>query len=449
MRRISIGLSILLSLFLPLHGFIDQFKKFELANNRKYNSPSERNFRMKVFQQNLAIISGSGGKVKLGFSLEGPSFKKVINEFADLSPEEFKKYYLLPSNLLYRNTPTAQGPKLRLGASSSPGPRARLLASSPRLLQSLNVPQRANWQQFIGPVPNQQRCNACYAFATTSLIEAHHKMRKGGSIRLSAQEIVDCSLENLNCVGGQPAAAMGYIIRNSISYDRDYPYIAARNPSCLARTGRRLQAWGGVNVLRPFPQNQMPYPPPPSSFPPPFPPTFNPNVQRPQPYPNLPFPNAPFPNAPFPNTPYPSAPYPTPVLMPSNGMNPPEFYSSPGARYSELRGYQRIPMNMLGLLQHLSRGPIIVAMYVSDHFKFYGSGIYDGEGCTGYETANHAILAIGYDLTASPPYILMQNSWGERWGDRGYVKITIGPISSSSQGVCLIAGTPFGVTPSF
>lgn len=39
---------------------------------------------------------------------------------------------------------------------------------------------------------------------------------------------------------------------------------------------------------------------------------------------------------------------------------------------------------------------------------------------------NHAVQIVGYDQSGDIPYYLVRNSWGEHFGDNGYVKIQIG-----------------------
>lgn len=39
---------------------------------------------------------------------------------------------------------------------------------------------------------------------------------------------------------------------------------------------------------------------------------------------------------------------------------------------------------------------------------------------------NHAVQIVGYDRTGDVPYYIVRNSWGKRFGNKGYLKIQIG-----------------------
>jgi C1A family cysteine protease len=69
----------------------------------------------------------------------------------------------------------------------------------------------------------------------------------------------------------------------------------------------------------------------------------------------------------------------------------------------------------------LVRGPIVIAMHVNAVFHTYAQGIFDGS-CTG--SANHAVLLVGYNTSETGvPYWIIRNSWGNEWGEQGYVRI--------------------------
>ncbi|ELR14120.1 papain family cysteine protease subfamily protein [Acanthamoeba castellanii str. Neff] len=39
---------------------------------------------------------------------------------------------------------------------------------------------------------------------------------------------------------------------------------------------------------------------------------------------------------------------------------------------------------------------------------------------------NHCLLAVGYNLEANPPYWILRNSWGDKWGMKGYMYLEFG-----------------------
>ena len=81
-------------------------------------------------------------------------------------------------------------------------------------------------------------------------------------------------------------------------------------------------------------------------------------------------------------------------------------------------------------------GPVSVSFKVVDGFKDYAGGVYTHEDCgTGPMDVNHAVLAtgFGYDHESKMNYYVVKNSWGDKWGDKGYFKI------QAMKNMCAIA----------
>ncbi|WZZ39792.1 hypothetical protein YC2023_036051 [Brassica napus] len=56
-----------------------------------------------------------------------------------------------------------------------------------------------------------------------------------------------------------------------------------------------------------------------------------------------------------------------------------------------------------------------------DGFMHYSGGVYDGPCGT---SANHAATIVGYGTSQDgTKYWLAKNSWGETWGENGYIRI--------------------------
>jgi cathepsin L len=67
-------------------------------------------------------------------------------------------------------------------------------------------------------------------------------------------------------------------------------------------------------------------------------------------------------------------------------------------------------------------GPIAVAVDAS-HWSFYGGGIFDSCPISKNIDIDHLVQLVGYGVDAGTPYWLVRNSWGESWGERGYIRL--------------------------
>lgn len=94
--------------------------------------------------------------------------------------------------------------------------------------------------------------------------------------------------------------------------------------------------------------------------------------------------------------------------------------ASAGPRYG-MKAWEKLPSNkyrpLLQALYH--HGPVAVSLAASDLFN-YGSGIFDG--CRDF-VVNHAVTLAGFGEDGTDKYWLVQNSWGEHWGEEGRIRI--------------------------
>jgi C1A family cysteine protease len=68
-------------------------------------------------------------------------------------------------------------------------------------------------------------------------------------------------------------------------------------------------------------------------------------------------------------------------------------------------------------------GPIVVGAD-AQWWQFYWRGIADPRLCS--DVNNHAVLIVGYGEERGKQYWIIKNSWGERWGEKGYMRLIRG-----------------------
>lgn len=93
------------------------------------------------------------------------------------------------------------------------------------------------------------------------------------------------------------------------------------------------------------------------------------------------------------------------------------------------------------LMKAVSARPVSIAIEADNMgFQFYRSGVYTGTCGT---KLDHGVLLVGYGTEDGKDYWLVKNSWGEVWGDKGYIKIERGKDQKGGQcGILLSASYP-------
>ena len=132
----------------------------------------------------------------------------AVNEFADLTNEEFRKIYNG-----YRRPSEKRPP------------------TTPDRKEGVTLPDTVDWRTkgVVTGVKNQGQCGSCWAFSTTGSLEGQHALKTSTLVSLSEQNLVDCSRSygNMGCEGGLMDDAFQYIIENNgIDTEASYPYTA-------------------------------------------------------------------------------------------------------------------------------------------------------------------------------------------------------------------------------
>jgi C1A family cysteine protease len=93
----------------------------------------------------------------------------------------------------------------------------------------------------------------------------------------------------------------------------------------------------------------------------------------------------------------------------------------------DFEGYGLVkPKNDEILMEALEkRGPLLISLDI-DHksFMLYSSGIYHEPNCQKHY--NHAALLVGFGTENGIDYWLVNNSFGDKWGESGYIRIKRG-----------------------
>lgn len=80
----------------------------------------------------------------------------------------------------------------------------------------------------------------------------------------------------------------------------------------------------------------------------------------------------------------------------------------------------RMILDVNTVKRELQKGPLVTTMDVYADFLLYGEGIY--RHVTGEMLGGHAVAIVGYNDIER--YYIVRNSWGEDWGENGFVKIS-------------------------
>jgi C1A family cysteine protease len=97
--------------------------------------------------------------------------------------------------------------------------------------------------------------------------------------------------------------------------------------------------------------------------------------------------------------------------------------------------------NQLHLKEAVSRGPVSIAIEADTlTFQHYTGGVLNSDRCG--TNLDHGVLIVGYGTDdASGDYWTVKNSWGDGWGEDGYIRIARSD-SESDNGICGIAMQP-------
>lgn len=186
------------------------FNKFQSAFNKEYKSFEEFEHRFEAFRTNLKDIT-------LHNNNASNTFKMAINQFADITPEEFKETRLNGFRKSHKLLGT------NFSCISFKGTNKTL-------------PDSVDWRSnAVTPVKDQGQCGSCWSFSSTGAMEGAWAIAKGQLVSLSEQQLMDCSRKygNQGCNGGDMDPSFQYAIQNGgMCAENDYKYNAIDSNKC-------------------------------------------------------------------------------------------------------------------------------------------------------------------------------------------------------------------------
>merc|ERR1712216_354752 len=303
------------------------FAKFQSVHSVSYLSEDHASSKFAVFKDNVDFINdhNQNHADRLGYTV-------AINQFADLTKNEFRNQYLGLNALRKRDT--------------------ELTATT---LDESSAPASIDWttKGAVTAVKNQGSCGSCWAFSTTVAIEGRNYIANGNLVSLSEQELVSCasSYGNQGCNGGLMDDGFKFVEASGLETESSYSYAGTTGTCTTSKEG-----------------------------------------------------------------------------------------SHDGIAPGVVTGFKDVTANSESqLAAAVAQGPVSVAIEADQSgFQFYKSGVFSGTCGTALD---HGVLAVGYGTDSGTAYWKVKNSWGESWGQDGYI-LMAKDISSSTSGQCGIASQP-------
>ena len=183
------------------------FKDFINTFKKDYKTIEEEVNRFNIFRENFRIIKSHNSDTRQNFTMG-------VNQFTDLTPEEFKSIYV--SGL--KTEVGLYGCKSFSGSASG-------------------LPSAIDWRTLgaVTSVKDQGQCGSCWTFSATGAIEGAWAISTGKLLDLSEEQLVECATGvtygSHGCSGGQMDGAFKYVITNGQCSLSSYPYTSGTGKS--------------------------------------------------------------------------------------------------------------------------------------------------------------------------------------------------------------------------
>jgi C1A family cysteine protease len=201
--------------------FQNAFMDFIATYQKSYLNSWEFENKYETFKDNYQRIADHNLNADMiGFTLK-------VNQFGDMSQEEFKAKYL-----------TLKSPERshRHGRKHRGHKKPRFDSFLAHDDDESDLPSRVDWREknAVQKVKNQGSCGSCWAFSAVGAIESAVAIKTETLPNLSEQQLVDCagSYGNEGCNGGFMDWAFNYAHDHAMCSETQYKY-TGRDGKCL------------------------------------------------------------------------------------------------------------------------------------------------------------------------------------------------------------------------
>ncbi|KAG8200213.1 hypothetical protein JTE90_024992 [Oedothorax gibbosus] len=174
----------------------ESFEDFKDKHDKHYANDHEHESRKNIYRQNYRYVQS--------MNRAGLSYALKINHMADFNDHELHR-------IRGRLASTGYNGGKPFPSDQFPG----------------SVPDSLDWRLYgaVTPVKDQAVCGSCWSFGTTGTIEGAHFLKTNKLVRLSQQQLIDCSwrYQNNGCDGGEDFRAYAYIMAaGGLATEEDY-----------------------------------------------------------------------------------------------------------------------------------------------------------------------------------------------------------------------------------
>lgn len=198
------------------------FESFKATHNKNYENSLTEEKKRNSFRHNHRFIESHNRR--------NVNYKLKVNHLADMEDSELR--YM----------------RGRLSTKGYNG-------GSPYIRsEKKHRPSILDWRiaGAVTPVKDQAVCGSCWSFGTIGTIEGVNFVKTGHLLRLSEQQLVDCSWDqgDNGCDGGEDFRAYKYLMRaGGVSLDEDYGSYLGQDGKCHdSKTPKAVKVTGFINV---------------------------------------------------------------------------------------------------------------------------------------------------------------------------------------------------------